>query len=236
MGRIRVDVDVTRRELSIETDEAFEQGLASPTNVSESALVGAVVSGLLTLASETITTRRLELVSLIVRNNSGRDFQSFQGRRFRDFVKHSLPEHAIILDSIDTASLCLGLGWKIRDRAEGPSIEGQTACTAFLNDLVMWLENELCSQIKVFNRRELIEAAFLATTKSRTDEQAIWRRTASSMLGLHVDQAAAMATITEHEFKINTTLHASRTLIELAVCECPVEGGKTPGSWTSAGC
>ncbi len=49
------------------------------------------------------------------------------------------------------------------------------------------------------------------------------------MLALHQDQAATLAGKAQHEFKLNAVFLASRNLIEMAICECPVEGGFAPG-------
>jgi hypothetical protein len=49
------------------------------------------------------------------------------------------------------------------------------------------------------------------------------------VLGLHDDKEAALATMAHHEFKLNAVLHASRILVEFAICECPLEGGRRVG-------
>ena len=56
-----------------------------------------------------------------------------------------------------------------------------------------------------------------------------WHRTASANLALHCDREATLATIAKQEFDNNGVLLASRVLIELAVCECPLTGGVAPG-------
>jgi hypothetical protein len=56
----------------------------------------------------------------------------------------------------------LGLGWKVRDHKEGARIKGKDDCTAFLNKLVGKLEDELCADLRRFDRRALLTALLLS--------------------------------------------------------------------------
>jgi hypothetical protein len=226
--RIRVEVDKARRVVAVETDEAFEQGLANPNNISEAALVGAVVSGYLEFAGKTNRAQAAFLQERIVLNQQARSCHAFCARHFRDFVGDSLPHDPVMIDPIDDATLRLGLGWKVRKREDAPTLEGKASCTAFLNDLVKSVENRLCSNLRAFDRESLVKLA-LENHEAAMVHQLMWRRTAAANLALHDAKAATMAVIGEQESKNNAVLLASRVLIELAVCECPLHGGHSPG-------
>jgi hypothetical protein len=56
-----------------------------------------------------------------------------------------------------------------------------------------------------------------------------WRTTARANLAFRKDRSAGLRTILDKEFENNGALLASRILVELAICECPMSGGAVPG-------
>ncbi|MEF2975572.1 hypothetical protein V3473_31490, partial [Pseudomonas aeruginosa] len=56
-----------------------------------------------------------------------------------------------------------------------------------------------------------------------------WRRTSSAVLALHSDKEATLRTIAEHDFELNAIFLGSRLIVEFAICECPLSGGRKPG-------
>lgn len=226
---MRVEVDADNKVISVETGRLFERGLAHPTNVSEAALIAAIVRGCIELTGAAADPGEVDaLVIKIVRNEDARDCHLFQASHFRDFVRDASKGSPIRIDTIDDATLRLGLGWRVRERDEGGEIHGKIACTKYLNSLVAAVENELCADLRALDRRSVVEIA-LQNHEAAMIEQGRWRRTAGAILSLYDDKAAARATINEHEFENNAVLQASRVLVELAVCECALEGGRIPG-------
>ena len=55
-----------------------------------------------------------------------------------------------------------------------------------------------------------------------------WMRTAAAVLSIHKDKAGAMSVIAHHDFRLNAIFQSTRLLAEVAICECPVSGGKAP--------
>ena len=135
---------------------------------------------------------------------------------------------SVVPDSIDEATDRLGLGWCFRWPEDGPNVEGKENCTAFLNKVVHGIEDDFCSEIKSFDRYQLIHLA-LANHEAAMVNQQRWRTTARANLAMRSDQAAALRTILRKESENNATLLASRILVEFAVCECPFAGGAVPG-------
>jgi hypothetical protein len=223
---INVAIDSTRPSVSVETDQCFELGLASPTNISEAALVNAITAGFLELACDS-EDRSYSLEQEVVPDDQARDAHIFVAKRYRDFIAATLPDDPVTIDEIDDAAIRLNLGWKIQEKGNG-KIEGKTPCNRFLNSLVSHIEKELCEQLRQFDRSAFIEMA-LRNHEAAMIRQATWQRTAAAIVALHSDKDAALATIIRQEFKTNSALLASRVLVEFCVSECAPEGGVMPG-------
>ena len=108
---------------------------------------------------------------------------------------------------------------------EGGNIRGKDACTAFLNDVVRLVEDELCNELRRYYRAATIEFA-LKNHESAAAERDWWSRTASAVLALRDNSEATRAAIANHEFQLNGAFQASRLVIEFALCECPISGGR----------
>jgi hypothetical protein len=227
-AEIGLAVDAPTRTIAVSTGRLFDLGLAHPANIAEAALVGVIVRGCVQLAGNPTGVDPRDLTAAIVADERMRDCHAFQARHFRDFVANSLTGDPVGIDPIDVATLRIGLGWRVRDRAMGGEVAGQPQCNEFLNALVAHLESELCSELSQFDRTALVTMA-LRNYELAMVQQGTWRRTASANLALHCDREATLATIAKQEFDNNGVLLASRVLIELAVCECPLTGGIVPG-------
>lgn len=227
---IRVATAADGRRFEVVVGPEFEQGLIHPENISERAFVDAVVEAVAQLAGRPLdATARAPITDRIVLSPLARQTHAFRNATFRDRVAPPRSKPPVTISRMDDALSRLGLGWRVRDVADGPKVEGKADAGAFANRLVTWIEGALCAELHRFNRAELIEAC-LRNYEAAMIEQQQWRRTAGAMLALLDDQEAARAEIARREFKRNAALQASRLLIEFAICECPIEGGETPGT------
>lgn len=226
---ISVEFDTNTACIAIHVGEAFEHGLADPRNISESMLVQRMVEGALTLLCGEIDAKSLQnLHHAIVPNADARDAHLFHARQFRDFVRNSLPDSPVVVDPIDEGIDRLGLGWRHRSRDDGPQVDGKEECSVFLSNVVRGIEDDLCADLRTFDRRRVILFA-LGNHEAAMVRQHRWRTTARANLGLHDSRAAALQTILDKESENNASLLGSRVLVELALCECPTNGGVTPG-------
>jgi hypothetical protein len=226
---ISASADVQKRMVALVVGEKFEEAIFHPENIAERALVESIVESFNTMAGASLDpAQRSELTQIIVPDTSARQSHAFMAQTFRDFVRRSVPRSPIIVDADDTALFKLGLGWRVRDRSLGGMIEGKESCTAFLNDVVRLLEDELCEDLRHLDREAIIWSA-VANHESAINDRDNWARTAAAVLSLHADKDATLQTMSEHDFKLNGAFQASRLLVEFAICECPLEGGRKPG-------
>jgi hypothetical protein len=222
-------VEATGRSVALVAAPDFENAIFHPENIAERALVSRTVEGFALLAGRSLSAAELEsVVRKIVQNASARQSHAFTARRFRDFVRGSVWRSPITIDADDAALIKLGLGWRARDPKLGGDIQGKEACTGYLNSVVRLLEDELCQDLRALDRRSVIMFA-LTDHESAIYDRDNWNRTAAAVLALHKDKEAALRTMAEHQGELNAVFQATRLLVEFAICECPLKGGRKPG-------
>jgi hypothetical protein len=228
-ARAAVSVDAQTRQVRMEVGGDFSRALFNVDNVAERAIVDGLVEGVAHMAGQALSPdERSAIVDRIVGGTQARQSHAFRRMGFRDEVRDSIPNNPVVIDTADDALSRLSLGWRVRDRSKGAWVEGKTETIAFVNALVTWIEDELCEELRKFNRLDLIDVVLINYEAAMHDSHQ-WRRTAAAVLGLHDDKEAAMATMAHHEFKLNAVYQASRILVEMAICECPLEGGQKVG-------
>jgi hypothetical protein len=217
------------RVITLDVSEGFDRALFNSDNIAEAALVGAFAKGVTVLAGfDTNSFDHAAVAAKIIGSSAARQTHALVARDFRDFMETLATTHPVTINRYDDAELKLGLGWRIRDQAVGPEISGKESCTSFLNNLVTSLEEEICKEVQKYGRQRLINAILFNSEVASRDRDN-WRKTAAAVLALHDDQQMALGTMARHDYKLNGVLQASRILIEVAICESPVEGGLTPG-------
>jgi hypothetical protein len=226
---ISVSVEMHARQIRLQVGSDFTRALFNVDNVAERAIVDGLVEGAAQMAGQAPTAdERSDLVDQIVGGTHARQSHAFRCIDFRDEVRDSVPNHPVVIDSADDALSRLGLGWRVRDRSRGAWIEGKSDTISFVNALVTWIEDELCEELAKFNRLDLIDVVLINYEAAMRDSLN-WRRTAAAVLGVHDDKEATMDTMARHEFELNAVYQASRILVEMAICECPLEGGQKVG-------
>jgi hypothetical protein len=231
-AEIAVSVSADDRTVVMVVSPRFEPANFNARNVAERAIVTRFIDGFAELAGEALSPdQHTAMLVAIVPNDQARQTHMFRAKKFLDRVGSSVPRTPITIDTIDTidaATPKLGLGRRVRDRKLGGDIDGKKDCAILLNATVAILEDDLCADLRKFDRQETIMLA-LRNHESAAIDLATWMRTASAVLSLHNDQQAAADTIALHEYRLNAVSLATRLLVEFALCECPLEGGLKPG-------
>lgn len=223
---ISVSVDPKARTVRTYASADFEDALHHPENIAERALVDAMIEGFLTLAGQPQDDRS-GLLHAIMPSPLARHSHAIAAQHFRDFVHAGLPV-VVNVDKGDEAAARLDLGWRVRDRSEGSELIGKTETTTYLNALVRSIEEELCADLRVFDREALLKRVMLNHEAVAADRDR-WRRTAAAILALHEDRQLTLATMAEHDARLNSTAQASRILMEMALCEASRDGGREAG-------
>ena len=226
---IHVSVDSKSLLVQIEVDEGFNDGFAQADNMAERVLVEVLVAGAAEVGGELADAhKRTVLAGRICPNSEVRHMHRIAVHSFRDFVCSEINQKVQLIDSLDDAFLRIGLGWRVRSRADSSEISGIPECTSYLNDVVRIVLDDLCAELKHLDRVSFVRAA-LHNHEAAAHDCDRWTRTTRANLALHDDKQAAADTIMRHHARLNAGLMSSRILVEAAICESPLEGGKIPG-------
>ena len=227
---IRVEIDPARSTIVTRIGSDFDKALFHPQNIAERALVAALISGAAQLAGEVDPDAITDaLLGEIVTSPEARHSHAFAQRSFRDHVRtHDAGNQLIRITREDDAYTRLNLGWSVRERSEGATILGKADCTAFLNAVVTHLQDELLEMLRGYDRRQMLER-LLRNHELAIDDRDRWTRTSSALIALHGRTPETLARLIKAEQSLNAVFQATRILVEMAICECPLAGGARPG-------
>jgi hypothetical protein len=208
----------------------FLHSFRNPSNIGESLLVEAFVSGVSSLSrTEAKPDAVNALVARIVPDQWARDMHLFTARRFRDFVGHKAERKTILISDLDDARSRIGLGWRVRQRSEGARIEGIDTCCQYFNELVDSVWRDMRATLQNYDREAML-LTLLVNHEGIELESDRWDRTARAVLAMHRDKDAAALVATRQVARLNAGSLATRILIEMVLCECPTTGGRLPGT------
>ena len=210
----------------------FAPAFAAPENTAEAAVVEGLIEGCFKLAGmeEAFGAERRALVNAIVPNPWARHFHTLPASGYRDYVRAQVLGQVRLINQMDDATVRVGLGWKARKRAGGARIEGIAECTEFLNALADEVFNELKARLAQYDRKKVVEEMLLNHEAAEVD-RGEWDRTSRAVLALRQDEEEALTVISERQGRLNSACLASRLAVEIALCECPLQGGRSPSKW-----
>lgn len=203
----------------------FLAGARIPENITERIFVRTLTRAYLQLLGVEDCDGEAETVeALVVPNDNARSFHLFHAQHYMDYVRDTLPKELITIDPLDDAAAKISLGWRVLGENQSNNIRGNEACTGFLEKVVETLLSEIAQILKLFNRHSTL-MRLVANSEKAYDEKYHWKRTSAAILGLHGDEPGTVDRYVEKVSKFTGADIASRILIEIALCECPAEGG-----------
>ena len=115
------------------------------------------------------------------------------------------------------ALIQFGTCWEIRERSEGPRIEGREACVSFVREYQDHLLNILIERIRLYDRQALIVHA-LTELQAAEGELAHWSMTASAMRAIHTEVGDHTLSMERHS-QAYGVIRATSIIIEVGLCE-----------------
>ncbi|NUN12968.1 MAG: hypothetical protein HUU55_04965 [Myxococcales bacterium] len=207
-------------------DIGFLAGFQIAENVAERLFTRTLAWAFLHLLGVDGSLREAETVAaLVVTNDDARSFHLFQAREFMDYVRDTLPKDVVAVDIVDGAAVRIGLAQRVRGNAQSNKIEGREACTSFLGKVVDTLLADVSDMLKAFDRLSTLER-LVANIEKANERTEYWRRTSAAIVGLHGAVPSTIEPCVEELSTFAGACIASRILTEIALCVCPLEGGK----------
>lgn len=208
----------------------FLSGFSIAENVAERLFVRHVAKAFLHLLGIANNDDEIKAIeTLVVRNSDARSFHIFHAQEFIDYVRDTLPKELITINSIDHASIKVGLGWHAREQNQSNKIEGREECTSFLEKVVEVLLDELIDALAAYDRLSTLRRLVANCEKANAEDKQ-WERTSAAILGLYENGAQTIEQVVKQISKIAGASAASRILVEIALCACPDEGGIEPSN------
>ncbi len=226
---IRTSVDRDASTIETVIGAAYEDAQFHEENIAERALAAAFIHGVALLASHpNPSLAEAELLPLVVKNPFARHGHAFAANGFRDQVRPGLRGRVVTIGRETDAFIRLGLGWAVRERSQGARLVGKADCNAFLNALVIHIEQEIVRDLQQYDRPAMLRL-LLDNYERAVSDRDQWRRTSAAVVGLHGDSQETRQVLIDRQFKLNAVFQACRTLAEIALCESRTDGGLTPG-------
>lgn len=152
---IKITVDSESRIIEFRISKQFDLALFHPENIAEKELVNALIIGVAQLANQDKFDIN-DITQKIIPNAQARQTHMLPAREFRDFIPELHSKETVHINRFDDATLRLGMGWLAYPRENGGRIEGKENCIQFLNTLVTKLEDQLCEDLRQFDRLQLM--------------------------------------------------------------------------------
>lgn len=220
------EIDHQRSEIHLQIPLSFFRAFQAVENVGERTIISILTQAVCDLGSAKITEEGTNaFTQAIVENDGARFIHLITARKFRDLVSDSLEKASFIPDE-DIARSELGLGWLVRPRkTEGEILKDVKEANTLLHSLVDRIWIRIQARLKGIDRKSLAVKALLNIEQVASDREQ-WRRTARALLALHKDKDDVLRAARERESKRTATSLATRVLLEMGVCECPVVEGR----------
>gem|GEM_PF-1623968 len=207
---------------SFETD--FLDGLRSENNFSEQALILSLVSYICDFNK---ITDYKKILNKIIESPDAKYMHSFVANKYREFfIKDK--ENPIYIEQTDENNIKLNLGWHCRNRSQGNIIETKKDCKKYLNEFVGNLWELIRKKLGVLNR-ELLIKSLLKNMELANHQKERWERSFKANLALHKNKENLYSVVNDKLGQLNRASLSSRLVIEMAICESPLSGGKEAG-------
>lgn len=200
-------------------------GFSLPTNIAEQALVKPLVKKLYKGCEK----KTDEAMTHVFNSLYARHFHIFECQTYSENIVESFEtEKPITLDIATDKNHKFGLGWINGNKPDVNTITGKPDCKAFLAKVVSNVWSKIQNRLKTLNKEELVKL-LLSNIELCQLHKTRWSKSfkANQFLQNNHDDLYRVAT-TEIGL-LNGASLASRLIIEMAVCECPDKGGRTPG-------
>ena len=213
----------------------FMHSFRQPENTGERLLLHSIAKGLLAIHGGTQNGSKeaivRSLVNRVLEDTGTRVIHGFNITDRVEIIRHKKQyRKAELLSQMDYRFLRVGFCDGLA-RAEGGSLlESKESCNALLHKIVDSLVDRLRGRLQALDRTSVIRE-LLERQEAIIGDRQHWNQTAKAIMALHSQsEEGLVAAMQREEQRVNTGL-AARSVMEMAICECPIQGGRPMSSW-----
>ena len=229
-----VIIHLDKRMAEVKFPRDFLVNFQQPENTGERQVLHAIVRGLIRLHQNTEGNIEDALLETILN-------QVVSDARIRVlhlFPTHDLIEHLlakknhkpIFLASEDFVFTKLRLLEGCTSVKPKAVLNTKDECNKFLHKVVEKVWGQLRDLLRQFDRTSVIRRTFVIHEAIIQDRDH-WHRTAQAVIALHSTAENVIAVAQEREEDRSKTDLSARTILEMAICECPTSGGRRLSQW-----
>ena len=232
-GDPSVEVNFEQRSAEVKYPSDLLMNFQQPENTGERMFLKGIAEGIISLylgTSEGIKEAAHEIiVGRVLRNSNIRVLHIFHTHPL-DLLLERRNRDPIFLAEEDFVISKLGLSDGCTSNRRGTSIVSKDDCNAFLHRVVDKVWVRLRRRLKQYNRASVIRAA-LELHEAGLQDRDHWHRTARALFSLYGSTDDVHSIVQSRQSERMNVMVAARTVLEIAVCECPRRGGRPLSRW-----
>lgn len=227
LEEITYEVDREEKTAHITFTQKFDRAYLYRENIADQAIVFFIIQVIATYLKIKLTEDNIQdYVNDVITDKYARQVHAFEAISYRDFIQAKIQKEPLVIPPLEINNLKFGLAWRVINRNMVPiEYHSIDECSKLLNNIVFSLITEIRDELKFYNRVSFIEGAF-ESYEANAKEDIHWDRTLPAMLAVHDDKNDILQVTAYKKFQRNGGQRALRLLIEIALCDCPLVGGK----------
>jgi hypothetical protein len=234
IGEPEVAVNLDQRNAEIKFPSDFLIHFQQPENTGERLVLHAIAKGLVSLhqgvTGNVEETALDDLMSRVIGVSGMRVLHLFHTYYPIEHLLARQDQKPIFLAHEDFVFSKLRLSEDCTAARPGASIASKSECNDFLHRVVDKLWNQLRELLQQLDRASVIREA-LKVHEAVIQDRDHWRRTAQAVLALYAPEEDVFAVAQQRESDRNNASLPARTILEMAICECPEVGGRQLSRW-----
>ncbi len=224
-------VEREKRIVDIKFPKSFLRAFRRPANDGERIIVRSMAAGLLMLRCRSSVDADVAdaIVHDVIPHDGTRILHLFEVHPFDHLLADDTQEVDIrTLD--DVGFVAPGLAVGCYDTENGGTFASKPACGDFLHRLVDKIYGQLSMRLRELDRALLMRRVYRIHDAVVQDREH-WKRSSLALHAIHGADASVADVARERESMRAKLAVSARCLLELAICECPADGGRRPSQW-----
>ncbi len=233
-GEPEVAVNLDQRTAEVRFPSDFLMHFQQPENTGEKLLLRGIAKGLVSL-HQGVTgaldeTTLDDLMSRVIGVSGMRVLHLFRTNHPIEYLLMRQSQKTIFLAHEDFVFSKLRLYEGCTAVRPGTSITSKSECNEFLHRVVDKVWDQLQKRLQYFDRASVIREV-LGVHEAVIQDRDHGRRTAQAVLALYAPAEDVFAVAQKRESDRNNVSLPARTILEMAICECPEVGGRRLSRW-----